>query len=79
MYSGHGYFVHYPAQHDGTAVNRRWRGMHRDYFQEGLPQDYDNDDGNSDIANEAEDHVNMLEAELSLGNLCNPQLQFQQD
>ena len=30
-----------------------------DYFQEGLPQDHDNDDGNSNIANEAEDHVNM--------------------
>ena len=50
-----------------------------DYFREGLPQDHDNDDGNSDIANEAEDHVNMLEAELSHGNLCDPQLQFQQD
>ena len=23
MYSGHGYFMHYPAQHDGTAVTRR--------------------------------------------------------
>ena len=50
-----------------------------DYFREGLPQDHDNDDGNSNIADEAEDHVNMLEAELSHGNLCNPQLQFQQD
>ena len=50
-----------------------------DYFQEGLPQDHDNDDGNSNIADEAEDHVNMLEAELSHGNLCDPQLQFQQD
>ena len=29
MYSGHGYFMHYPAQHDGTAVTKRWRGMHR--------------------------------------------------
>ena len=48
-----------------------------DYFEEGLPQDHDNDD--SDIANEAEDCVNMLEAKLSHGNLCNPQLQFQQD
>ena len=48
-----------------------------DYFEEGLPQDHDSDD--SDIANEAEDCVNMLEAELSHGNLCNPQLQFQQD
>ena len=48
-----------------------------DYFDEGLPQDHDNDDSN--IANEAEDHVNMLEVELSHGNLCNPQLQFQQD
>ena len=45
-----------------------------DYFEEGLPQDHDNDD--SDIADEAEDHVNMLEVELSL---CDPQLQFQQD
>ena len=26
-YSGHGYFVHYPAQHDGTGVTRRWRGL----------------------------------------------------
>ena len=50
-----------------------------DYFEEGLPQDHDNDDGNSDIANEAEDCVNMLEAELSHWNLCHPQLQFQQD
>ena len=50
-----------------------------DYFQEGLPEDHDNDDGNSNIADEAEDHVNMLEAELSHGNVCNPQLQFQQD
>ena len=49
-----------------------------DYFEGDLPQDHDNDDGNSDIANEAEDHVNMLEVELSHGNLCNPQLQFQQ-
>ena len=39
-----------------------------DYFEEGLPQDHDNDD--SDIADEAEDHVNMLEVELSHGNLC---------
>ena len=69
--------MHYPAQHDGTAANRRWRGMHGDYFEESLPQDNDNDD--SDIADEAEDHVNMLEAELSHGNLCNPKLQFQQD
>ena len=29
MYSGHGYFMHFPAQHDGTAVTRRWRGMYR--------------------------------------------------
>ena len=50
-----------------------------EYFQEGLPQDHDSDDGNSSIADEVEDHVNMLEAELSLGNLCDPQLQFQQD
>ena len=28
MYSGHGYFMHYPAQHDGTGVTRRRRGMH---------------------------------------------------
>ena len=28
MYSGHGYFMHYPAQHDGTAATRRWRGVH---------------------------------------------------
>ena len=42
-----------------------------------MPQDHDNDD--SDIADEAEDHVNMLEVELSHGNLCDPQLQFQQD
>ena len=48
-----------------------------DYFEEGLLQDHDNDDSN--IANEAEDCVNMLEAELSHGNLCDPQLQFQQD
>ena len=48
-----------------------------DYFEEGLPQDHDNDD--SSIANEAEDCVNMFEVELSHGNLCNPQLQFQQD
>ena len=27
-YSGNGYFMHYPAQHDGTEVTRRWRGMH---------------------------------------------------
>ena len=47
-----------------------------DYFQEGLPQDHDNDD---DIADEAEDCVNILEAELSQGNLSNPQLQLQQD
>ena len=32
-----------------------------DYFQEGLPQDDEHDD---DIANEAEDYVNMLEVEL---------------
>ena len=38
-----------------------------DYFQQGLPQYHDNDDGNSNIADEAEDHVNMLEAELSMG------------
>ena len=50
-----------------------------DYFEEGSPQGHDNDDGNSDIADEAEDHVNMLESELSHGNLCDPQLQFQQD
>ena len=50
-----------------------------DYFQEDLPQDNDSDDGNSDIDNEAEDHVNMLEVELSHGNLCNSQVQFQQD
>ena len=50
-----------------------------DYFEEGLPQDHDNDDGNSNIVDEAEDCVNMLEEELSHGNLCNPQLQFQQD
>ena len=42
-----------------------------------MPQDHENDD--SDIADEAEDHVNMLEAELSHGNLCDPQLQFQND
>ena len=48
-----------------------------DYFEEGLPQHHDNDD--SDIADEAEDHDNMLEVELSHGNLCNPQLQFQPD
>ena len=48
-----------------------------DFFEEGLPQDHDNDDSN--ISDEAEDHVNMLEVELSHGNLCNPQLQFQQD
>ena len=48
-----------------------------DYFEEGLPQDHDNDDSN--IANEAEDHVNMLEVELAHGNLCDPQLQFQLD
>ena len=48
-----------------------------DYFEEGLPQDHDNDDSN--IADEAEDHVNMLEVELSHGNLFDPQLQFQQD
>ena len=48
-----------------------------DYLEEGLPQDHDNDDSN--IADEAEDHVNMLEAELSHGNLWNPQLQFQRD
>ena len=48
-----------------------------DYFEEGLPQHHDNDD--SDIADEAEDDDNMLEVELSHGNLCNPQLQFQPD
>ena len=48
-----------------------------DHFEEGLPQDHNNDD--RDIANEAEDHVNVFEAELSHGNLCNPQLLFQQD
>ena len=32
-----------------------------DYFQEGLPQDHENDDA---FANEAEDYVNMLEVEL---------------
>ena len=26
-----------------------------DYFKEGLPQDHDNDDGNSNVADEAED------------------------
>ena len=50
-----------------------------DYFQEALPQHHDNDDGNSNISNESEDCVNMLEVELSHGNLCDPQLQFQQD
>ena len=45
-----------------------------DYFQEGLPQDHDDDDGNNDIADEAEDHVNMLKVELSHGNRCDPQL-----
>ena len=49
------------------------------YSQEGLSQGHDNDDGNSDIADEAEDHVNMLEKELSHGNQCDPQLQFQPD
>ena len=71
--------MHYPAQYDGTGVTRRWRGMHGDYFQDGLLQDQDNDDRNSNISNDAEDCVNMLEVELSHGNLCNPQLQFQQD
>ena len=28
VYTGHGYFMHYPAQHDSTAVTRRWRRMH---------------------------------------------------
>ena len=27
-YSGQGYFMHYPAQHDGTTATRGWRGMH---------------------------------------------------
>ena len=52
MYSGNGYFMHYPAQDDGTGATRMWRGMHRDYFREGLPQDHINDDGNRNIADE---------------------------
>ena len=28
MYSGHGYFMHYPAQDHGTGATRWWRGMH---------------------------------------------------
>ena len=42
-----------------------------------MPQDHDND--HRDIADEAEDCVNMWEVELSHGNLCDQQLQFEQD
>ena len=31
---------------------RRWRGMHRGLLSRSLPQDHDNDDGNSNIADE---------------------------
>ena len=51
----------------GTRYGKECMG---DYFQEGLRQDHDNDDGNSNIADEAEDHVNMLEVELPHKWLC---------
>ena len=52
MYSGNGYFMHYPAQDDGTGATRMWRGKHRGLLSRRFATDHDNDDGNSNIADE---------------------------